>query len=142
MCPNLGNYLRGEARSVVVFDNAPVHTHPSIRKMIEDVGARLIMCAPYSPDLNPIEPTFHQYKSYLRRHWFSGVVLGQLHLSALLSISPQNMRNYYSSIGCIRNLPHSEDEADVETETVVCAVVGVVVEAAIIVVRRNRTLLE
>jgi hypothetical protein len=120
--PHLGNYVRGEPHSVVVFDNAPVHTHSTIREMIEQAGARLIMCAPYSPDLNPIEPTFHQYKSYLRRHWHAGADPGQLHLDALLSISPNNMLAYYRSVDCILNLAPSDEDTSLCSTAALCVV--------------------
>jgi len=32
------------------------------------LGAKLIYLPPYSPDLNPIEQTFHSIKAWLRRH--------------------------------------------------------------------------
>ena len=66
--PFLGNAVLGQPRSVAVMDNAPIHQDPRVRQKIHDAGAVLIYCAPYSPDLNPIEPTFHQYKAYLRRN--------------------------------------------------------------------------
>jgi hypothetical protein len=82
----------------------------------------LIYCAPYSPDLNPIEPTFHQYKAYLRRHWRAGAVAGQIHLDALRCITEQNMLSYYRAIGCVSNLPsNDEDSDDISDVIVMCA---------------------
>jgi len=117
LCPTLGAY--GKPRSVVVMDNAPIHQDPIIRLIIEAAGAVLIYTAPYAPMDNPIEFTFHQYKSQLRRHhvrgqrwdWdhFCGV-----HLAALRSITRDNMINYYRKIGCIRNLPPSCSDAEQE----------------------------
>jgi len=77
----------------------------------------VIWCARYSPDLNPIEETFHQYKSYLKRNSREYVdsEWHLLHLDALkFSVSRKNMINYYGSRrmdGCIKNLPtHSNEE--------------------------------
>lgn len=106
LVPTLGNFERGEARSVVVMDNAPIHKDPRILAVIEEAGAVVVWCARYSPDLNPIEPCFNQYKSYLRRFAaaFAGMPWFLLHHFALKSVSKENMVNYYTGEtmdGCI-----------------------------------------
>jgi hypothetical protein len=68
LCPNIGSAAKCEPCSVVVLDNATIHQDPRVRQKIEAAGGKVIYCAPYSPDLNPIEFAFHQYKAYLRRH--------------------------------------------------------------------------
>ena len=55
LVPVLGNYSKGEPRSVVVLDNATVHHSPKIRQLILSAGAVIIYLAPYGPDLNPVE---------------------------------------------------------------------------------------
>jgi len=107
LIPTLGNFERGEPRSVVVMDNAPIHKDPRIVAAIEESGAVVVWCARYSPDLNPIEPCFNQYKSYLRRFStaFAGMPWFLLHHFALKSVSKENMLNYYTGKkmdGCIR----------------------------------------
>ncbi|WP_204368710.1 transposase, partial [Neosynechococcus sphagnicola] len=42
----------------VIMDNYSIHNHDTIRKLIEDVGAKLIYLPPYSPDFSPIENCF------------------------------------------------------------------------------------
>ena len=42
LLPTLGNYERGEPRSVVVMDNARVHKHPRLLELIRSVGAKLV----------------------------------------------------------------------------------------------------
>jgi hypothetical protein len=97
LCPFLGSAVMCEARSVVVMDNASIHQNPRIKEMIEATGASLIYSAPYSPDLNPIEFAFHQYKANLRRNFRrrnAQNTFEMLHLEALLSVTRSNMRNY------------------------------------------------
>jgi transposase len=107
LIPSLGCIIRGEARSVVVMDNAATHHDPRVKELIEAAGATLIYTAAYSPDLMPIEFCFHQYKAYLRRYLrlHGREAFGSLHVKALASISRSNMCNYYRKVGCIRNVP-------------------------------------
>ena len=78
LCPVLGNYERGEIRSVVMMDNASTHMSDEIESAILETGAVLLYGAPFSPHLNPIELYFGCYKAYLKRNnrrmmndWFS-----------------------------------------------------------------------
>ena len=67
LCPMLGNYERGEARLVVLMDNASTHMGDEVEAAIAATGAILIYGAPFSPHLNPIEYYFACYKSYLKK---------------------------------------------------------------------------
>lgn len=51
----------------VIMDNAAFHKSPETRKLIESAGCRLLFLPPYSPDLNPIENTWHEVKSVFKR---------------------------------------------------------------------------
>ena len=68
LCPTLGNYAKGEPRSIVVMDNASTHMDGRVAHLIRDTGAYILYTAPYSPDLNPIELAFNIYKGQLKRH--------------------------------------------------------------------------
>ena len=68
LCPVLGDYSKGEPRSVVLLDNASTHNSNRVVRMIEETGAVVIFSAPFSPDLNPIENFFSLYKKYLKRN--------------------------------------------------------------------------
>jgi len=42
---------------IVIMDNLSSHKSGAVREMIEDAGAELLFLPPYSPDLNPIDPS-------------------------------------------------------------------------------------
>jgi transposase len=67
LCPVLGNYERGEPRSVGVLDNASTHMSDEVINSIQATGAYIIYSPPFSPDLNPIENYFGIYKAKLKR---------------------------------------------------------------------------
>ncbi len=54
-------------RDTVIMDNLPSHKVPGVREAIESVGATLSYLPQYSPDLNPIEPSFSKVKAHLRK---------------------------------------------------------------------------
>jgi len=115
LVPTLGKAVTLEDRSVIVMDNATIHMDPRVRLLIEGevgnaeyppTGAILIYTAPFSPDLNPIEFCFHQYKACLKRNPFlCRLDWRKAHTHALGSVSRLNMCAYYRKIGCIRNVP-------------------------------------
>lgn len=111
LVPTLGNYYLGEPRSIVVMDNAAIHNDNRVFTLITDAGALLLYQAAYSPDLDPIEFAFHQYKSDLRRHGrdFGGDSYAA-HLHALNSVTSNNMAAYYRMVGGIRNVPSEVDK--------------------------------
>jgi transposase len=51
----------------IVMDNAPIHTHVDIQKLIEQRGYGCIYLPPYSPELNPIEQFWSACKSKLKK---------------------------------------------------------------------------
>jgi len=70
---------------VVIMDNAPWHKGHNIKALIESTGAKLIMLAPYSPDLNPIEHVWANLKQAIKSnaHSFEDI---QLNIHSLLQI--------------------------------------------------------
>ena len=52
---------------IVVMDNVPSHKVEGVQDAIEASGANLRYLPPYSPDLNPIEPSFGAFKAFLRK---------------------------------------------------------------------------
>ena len=56
-----------QKKMVVIIDNASFHKSQTITRLIEDAGATLMYLPPYSPDLNPIEHSWHQIKTAIRK---------------------------------------------------------------------------
>ncbi len=54
------------ARDIVVLDNPSSHRRLEAKTAIEAAGASLMFLPPYSPDLNPIENAFSNFKWLLR----------------------------------------------------------------------------
>lgn len=54
--------------SVIVLDNASIHRSPRVREFCAAAGVQLEYLPPYSPNYNPIEKSFKQLKSWIRRN--------------------------------------------------------------------------
>ena len=106
LCPALGRYDRFENRSIVVLDNATIHHDDRVVRAIEATGARVIYTAPYSPDLNPIEWMFAQYKKAVLRH--DKLDWTQAHAVALCAVTPKNAQAYFRRC-CVPGADHFVD---------------------------------
>ena len=91
LIPVLGLYEKAEARSIVIMDNASIHTE--VTDLIEAAGAKLIYTAPYSPELNPIELMFGSYKASLKRN--RGQPHYIAHMRSLQCVTPEIARAFY-----------------------------------------------
>ena len=94
--PILGNFSLSEPNSIVIMDNVIMHLSDKVSQLIHDAGALLILTAPYSPHLNPIEYFFSTYKAALARHsyqaegdWF------HCHWKALQEVTPASALNTF-----------------------------------------------
>lgn len=52
---------------IVIMDNATFHKSPKTKELIEKAGCILKFLPPYSPDLNPIEIFWANFKTTLRK---------------------------------------------------------------------------
>jgi transposase len=53
--------------SVIVLDNASIHRSEHVRQLCKRAGVILEYLPSYSPDYNPIEKSFKQLKSWIKR---------------------------------------------------------------------------
>jgi transposase len=51
----------------VILDNASIHKSCEIYDIAEEYNVQIIYLPPYSPDLNPIEKVWANFKNILRR---------------------------------------------------------------------------
>lgn len=94
LCPSL------QAGDVVVMDNLSAHKVKTVRRLIEERGARLIYLPPYSPDLNPIEKCWSKIKTYLRAvKARTYEALSEALRQALLTITEEDAKGWFASCG-------------------------------------------
>ena len=84
----------------VIMDNLPAHKGQQMRRAIEAAGASLHHLPPYLPDLNPIENAFSKLKAFLRKAAARIIDdLWDVIRDALLTLSPQDCANYFTTAG-------------------------------------------
>lgn len=57
-----------EIGDTVIMDNATFHKSEKTKKIIQDAQCNLIFLPPYSPDLNPIEKFWANFKAKVKKH--------------------------------------------------------------------------
>ena len=85
---------------IVIADNLGAHKSPKVKELIEKKECLWVPLPTYSPDLNPIENLWSQFKSHLRKE----APRTQERLDALIwpSLSratPQHARNWFQNAG-------------------------------------------
>ena len=96
LVPSLGKAVNQEPNSIVVMDNAAIHCTERVVELIEEAGALLVFTAPYSPEYNPIENMFGEYKKSLRRHAYTrDIHWFDVHWQALQSVSPAMAKQFF-----------------------------------------------
>jgi transposase len=88
--PLLGNFEKGEPRSIVNLDNSSIHMDDETASLIHIKGAYILYTAAFSPDINPIEKMFVIYKACVKQNqallasnsWY------HLHLFSLGNVTP------------------------------------------------------
>ena len=85
---------------LVIMDNLAAHKRPIIAELIQAKGAELLYLPPYSPDFNPIEPSWSKFKAVLRKlkarstqALYAGVAF------ALRTITPSDSKGWFRHCG-------------------------------------------
>jgi transposase len=85
---------------IVIMDNLAPHKLDQVRELIETTGAHLRYLPPYSPDLNPIEPSFAQLKAHLRKARERTIPALYDRIGDLLQlVTSAQCRNYFRKAG-------------------------------------------
>jgi transposase len=85
---------------IVILDNLSVHKSACVRERIEAAGCSLLFLPTYSPDLNPIEKLWSQFKSHLRREAArTQEQLDALIWPALSRATPSHIQNWFLHAG-------------------------------------------
>ena len=94
LCPTL---VPGQ---IVILDNLSAHKSHKAKEWIEEAGCSWVHLPTYSPDLNPIEHLWSQFKSVLRKE----AARTQERLDALIwptlcQATPQHIQNWFTHAG-------------------------------------------
>src|SRR5208283_3535590 len=85
---------------IVVMDNVPLHKVAGVGEAIAARGASVLYLPAYSPDINPIEKFFSQFKSILQRLAArTADALEAAVAEALRSVTPDECKNYFAACG-------------------------------------------
>lgn len=83
--------------AIVVLDNAKIHLGETVRKLIEQAGARLIYLPPYSPEFSPIENFWSKVKANLRKAKPRNYkdLIDDL-VDSMLKVTKKDIRNWFA----------------------------------------------
>lgn len=94
LCPTL------QPGQVVIADNLSAHKSQKVKELIEDKGCSWVHLPTYSPDLNPIEKLWSQFKSHLRREAArTQDKLDELIWPLLQRATSQHIQNWFQHAG-------------------------------------------
>ena len=97
----LGNYERREPNSVLILDNCSIHDCRShLENVCRERGCLLRFLSPYSPDFNPIEEAFSEFKAHIKRDTeFFKMNPVQCIIDAFKIIPLTKIRSYFNHAG-------------------------------------------
>ena len=94
LCPVL------QPGQIVIADNLGAHKSPKVKELIEAKECLWVPLPTYSPDLNPIENLWSQFKSHLRKEAArTQDKLDALIWPSLSRATPQHARNWFQNAG-------------------------------------------
>ena len=132
LCPILGDYSKGQNRSIVMLDNASTHMSRRVVDMIERTGAKVLYTAPFSPDLNPIENFFSVYKSFLKKHNDEMIENWEaVHLQALASVDREMGIKYYRRCGIpgSKKMRTKEETTSLNNEVAIFIIIILIIQS-------------
>jgi transposase len=89
-----------EPGSVVIMDNLSAHKSPKVKSILHSFGIGVIYLPPYSPDLNPIEPTWSKVKEFLRSCASRSIdALGDAITQAMKQVTREDCQGYFRHCG-------------------------------------------
>ena len=89
---------------IIFMDNVKFHKTDDIQELVDAKGHDLQYLPPYSPQLNPIEYLFHEWKGFVRaQHPTDQASLLRMIDDAQISIPERHFQNYFNHI--IKLLP-------------------------------------
>jgi hypothetical protein len=119
---NTRDYLAADLKNVAM------HHDKRFLAMLEEKGVRYQFLSPYSPDMSPIEPAFHQVKAYLKRHYRAGPHNTQRVFEHGLSrVTAAHAANYFRNCNYARTeevSPPIEEEEAVVAAVLACVCVN------------------
>jgi transposase len=85
---------------IVIADNLSAHKSTRVKELIQAKGCLWVPLPTYSPDLNPIENLWSQFKSYLRKEAArTQEALEALIWPSLSRATPLHARNWFKNAG-------------------------------------------
>jgi hypothetical protein len=85
---------------VLVMDNLASHKSATIEQILKDLGVKVELLPPYSPDFNPIENMFSKLKAHLKKVMQTAVApLWKLVDEALATITPSDASGFFRHCG-------------------------------------------
>ena len=85
---------------ILVMDNLASHKSATIQQMLTDLGVKVELLPPYSPDFNPIENMFSKMKAYLKKIMQQATEpLWQLVGKALATITTSDIAGFFRHCG-------------------------------------------
>jgi transposase InsO family protein len=92
-------------RSIIILDNASIHRNQELKDMCEEAGVLLRFLPPYSPDFNPIESTFKDLKTWLKKHYVVAELFNEFEDFLAFAIQQccfnRDMRNHFRHCGYV-----------------------------------------
>jgi transposase len=90
---------RGLKNCILIMDNCPIHKAGILRESIEAAGHIMTFLPPYSPQLNPIEEGFSQWKNHIKSlNCMTVEELNNAIFRSAFNVTEQDCNKYYEHV--------------------------------------------